>query len=58
MKKVAQSYNNTLKDFMKAKRSLEKTNQQTHKLRTDFLKLYGNKKLKVQNRSLMDSNKQ
>ena len=43
-----------MKDYLKTKNSLDHTNQQTHKLRNDFMKLYGNKKHKFMNKSLME----
>ena len=58
MKKVGKIFNKTLQDFMKAKNSLEHTNHRTHQLRNEFLKLYGNKKHKFMNKSLMEKRKQ
>ena len=46
-----------MKDFLKTKQTLDKTNQKAQKLRMEFLKLYGNKKLRLQEKSLLDDKK-
>ena len=46
-----------MKDFLKTKQTLDKTNQKAQKLRMEFLKLYGNKKLRLQEKSLLDNKK-
>ena len=58
MKKINKIYNHTLQEYLKAKNSLDHTNHRTHQLRNDFLKLYGNKKHKFVNKSLMERKKQ
>ena len=57
MKKANKAYNETLKSFYKTKNSLDHTNHKTHKLRNDFMKLYGNKKHKFAQKSLLEQKK-
>lgn len=42
---------------MKVKNSVEESNSKTHKLREEFVKLYGNKKSKYANKSMMEAKK-
>lgn len=58
MKKVNEEYNKTLRSFVRAKNSLDKTNQRAHQLRVDFMKSYGSKKLHIQEKMLQNYRKQ
>lgn len=57
MKKIGRIYNESLKGYLRAKNSLDETNRKTHILRNDFIKLYGNRKHKFMNKSLLEQRK-
>ncbi len=54
---MANIYQETLRDFLKTKNSVERNTSQTHKLRGEFIKLYSNKKSKFLNKSLLENKK-